>query len=125
MATVNGTSQGMRSIGRSATVTPSANSAHGAAAFCRNCISRSSATGGWKCIAAEATPSTVAMMNGCSTMRRTICTTAPPSVAFPGAATVISKGTSTNSNSVSKQKISATGTFAAEPSVASARPGPM
>ena len=34
--------------GRSATVTPSVNSAQGADAFCRNCSSRSSATGGFE-----------------------------------------------------------------------------
>ena len=65
---LNGTSHGIFCIGRSATVTPSTNSAQGAAAFCRNCISRSSATGGSKWIAADATPSTVAMSSGCSTM---------------------------------------------------------
>ena len=42
-----GTSQGTRPNGRSATVTPSTNSATGAAAFCRNCSVLSIATGGW------------------------------------------------------------------------------
>ncbi len=42
-----------------------------------------------------------------------------------GLASAIRNGTSENSSSVSKQKISATGTAACGPSVASARPGPM
>src|SRR6266567_4558896 len=41
-----GTSQGTRSNGRNATVTPSTNSAVGAAAFCRNKSVLSIATGG-------------------------------------------------------------------------------
>src|ERR1700716_3684490 len=40
-----GTSQGTRPNGRSATVTPSTNSATGAAAFCKNCNVLSTATG--------------------------------------------------------------------------------
>ncbi len=46
ISTRNGTSHGTRVNGRSATVTPSVNSAQGADAFCRNCSSRSTATGG-------------------------------------------------------------------------------
>src|SRR5512136_3507295 len=46
-ATTAGTSQGTRPNGRSATVTPSTNSAVGAAAFCRNDNVLSIATGGW------------------------------------------------------------------------------
>ena len=42
-----------------------------------------------------------------------------------GLASAIRNGTSVNNRSVSKQKISATGTAAAGPSVASASPGPM
>src|SRR3569623_1793928 len=42
-----GTSQGTRSNGRSATVTPSTNSAVGAAAICRNKSVLSIATGRW------------------------------------------------------------------------------
>ena len=122
---VNGTSHGIFWTGRSATVTPSVNSAQGAAAFCRNCISRSSATGGSKWIAADATPSAVAMMKGCSTMRLATSNAVAAMPSRRGPASVIRNGTSANSTSVSKQKISATGTFAAGPKVASASPGPM
>src|SRR5690349_21239965 len=45
-ATRGGTSHGIFFIGRSATVTPSVNSAQGAAAFCKNCSNRSTASGG-------------------------------------------------------------------------------
>src|SRR6202047_1932107 len=45
-ATTAGTSQGARPNGRSATVSPSTNSAVGAAAFCRNNSVLSIATGG-------------------------------------------------------------------------------
>ncbi|MBZ5524500.1 MAG: AMP-binding protein, partial [Acidobacteriia bacterium] len=41
------------------------------AAFCRNCISRSSASGGWKWKAADTTPSALAMISGCKAMRLT------------------------------------------------------
>src|SRR5580692_2143487 len=46
MAMTPGTSQGTRPNGRSATVTPSTNSAVGAAAFCKNDSVLSIATGG-------------------------------------------------------------------------------
>src|SRR5579862_6904972 len=51
-----GTSHGTRPNERSATVTPSTNSAIGAAAFCRNDNVLSIATGGWKCTAAASAP---------------------------------------------------------------------
>src|SRR6266550_5020794 len=81
--------------------------------------------GGSKWIAAEAMPRTVAMMNGCSTMRLMTSSAVAAKLSRCGALSVIRKGTSANRSSVSKQKISATGTFAAGPRVASARPGPM
>src|SRR3981081_1466765 len=56
MAITPGTSQGTRLNGRSATVTPSANSAVGAAAFCRNSSVLSIATGGWMCSGAASAP---------------------------------------------------------------------
>src|SRR4030088_715337 len=49
-------SHGIRPNGRSATVTPSTNSAIGAAAFCRNNSVLSIATGGRQCSAAASAP---------------------------------------------------------------------
>src|SRR3984885_1353374 len=59
-----GTSQGTRPNGRSATVTPSTNSAVGAAAFCRNNSVLSIATGGWTCSAAASAPAQADMISG-------------------------------------------------------------
>src|SRR6195952_3337276 len=56
IAMMPGTSQGTRPNGRNATVTPSTNSATGAAAFCRNNNVLSIATGGRKCKAAASAP---------------------------------------------------------------------
>src|SRR4051794_17089252 len=57
-----GTSQGTRSNGRNATVTPSTNNAVGAAAFCRNVSLLSIATGGQKCSAAASAPAPADMI---------------------------------------------------------------
>src|SRR4051812_4261315 len=62
-----GTSQGMRSNGRNATVTPSTNRAVGAAAFCRKVSVLSIATGGRKCSAAASAPAPADMISGFST----------------------------------------------------------
>src|SRR6202011_4380492 len=62
-----GTSHGTRANGRSATVTPSTNSAVGAAAFCRNCSVLSIATGNSRCSAAASAPAAADMINGLST----------------------------------------------------------
>src|ERR1700761_3151095 len=61
-----GTSQGTRPNGRSATVTPSTNSAVGAAAFCKNRSVLSIATGGWICSAAASAPAQAEMISGFS-----------------------------------------------------------
>src|SRR6188768_833858 len=71
-----GTSQGTRPNGRSATVTPSTNSATGAAAFCRNNSVLSIATGGWMWSQAAKAPAVADMISGL----RTICRTTRPSV---------------------------------------------
>src|ERR1700712_3509016 len=71
-----GTSQGTLPNGRSATVTPSTNSATGAAAFCRNNSVLSIATGGWKCSAAASAPAQADMISGF----RTICRATRPKV---------------------------------------------
>src|SRR6266702_6686602 len=63
-----GTSQGTRLNGRSATVTPSTNSAVGAAAFCRNWMVLSSATGSSTCSAATIAPRHADMISGFSTI---------------------------------------------------------
>src|SRR5262245_15024394 len=60
----DGTSQGTRSNGRNATVTPSTNSAVGAAAFCRKATIRSSPTGNSICKAATLAPAATDMING-------------------------------------------------------------
>src|SRR5580704_2087591 len=62
--TTAGTSQGTPPNGRSATVTPSANSAIGAAAFCRKDSVLSIATGGWMCSAAASAPAQADMIRG-------------------------------------------------------------
>src|SRR5713226_1125961 len=64
IAITPGTSQGTRSNGRSATVTPSTNSAIGAAAFCRNSSVLSIATGGWMWSAAASAPAQADMISG-------------------------------------------------------------
>ena len=58
-------------------------------------------------------------------MRLTTSKAVAPMLICCGLASAIRNGTSENSSSVSKQKISATGTAACGPSVASARPGPI
>src|ERR1700737_2300534 len=68
IAITPGTSQGTRSNGRSATVTPSANSAVGAAAFCRNRSVLSIATGGWIWSAAASAPAQAEMISGLKTI---------------------------------------------------------
>src|SRR5689334_4633997 len=68
IAITPGTSQGTRSNGRSATVTPSTNSAVGAAAFCRKVMVRSSATGISMCSDANAAPKQADMISGLSTI---------------------------------------------------------
>src|SRR5436305_15271033 len=73
-ATTPGTSQGTRSNGRRATVTPSTNNAVGAAAFCKNCSVRSIATGNSRCSAAASAPAAADMISGFST----ICLAATP-----------------------------------------------
>src|SRR6266550_5347210 len=70
-----GTSHGTRPNGRSATVTPSTNSATGAAAFCRNSKVLSIATGRWRWSAAASAPAHADMINGFNT----ICRTTTPS----------------------------------------------
>src|SRR3954451_7574091 len=59
-----GTSHGTRPNGRNATVTPSTNSATGAAAFCKNSSVLSIATGGCQCSAAASAPAAVDMISG-------------------------------------------------------------
>src|SRR5437868_11851919 len=68
MAITPGTSQGMRLNGRNATVTPSANSATGAAAFCRNASVFMIATGNSRCNAAASAPAQADMISGLSTI---------------------------------------------------------
>src|SRR5580692_3765384 len=63
-----GTSQGTRPNGRNATVTPSTNSAVGAAAFCRNRSVLSIATGGWRCSAAASAPAQADRISGFKTI---------------------------------------------------------
>src|ERR1700676_4938499 len=70
IAITPGTSHGTRSNGRSATVTPSANSAVGAAAFCRNSSVLSIATGNSRCSNAASAPAQADMISGLSTIWR-------------------------------------------------------
>src|ERR1700712_3878662 len=117
-----GTSQGTRSNGRSATVTPSTNNAVGAAAFCKNCSVLSIATGNSRCSAAASAPAAADMINGLST----ICRAATP-IACHGdgcsrSVSAISSGTIENRKMLSQQKINAVGAAALAPSTASARP---
>src|SRR3984893_7132311 len=120
-----GTSHGTRANGRSATVTPSTNSAVGAAAFWRNNSVLSIATGGWMWIAAANAPAQADIISGF----KTICRTTRPSVCnqWRGSRSdnAINSGTIENRKMLSQQKINAVGAAAFEPSTASARPGPI
>ena len=62
-----GTSPGIFPSGRSATVTPSRNSAHGAAAPESQIVILSRASGNWHRAALAATPTAVARLKGCVT----------------------------------------------------------
>src|SRR5450756_818115 len=125
MAITPGTSQGTRPNGRSATVTPSTNSAVGAAAFCRNNSVLSIATGGWKCSAAASAPAQADMISGFNT----ICRTTTPSVCARDrcllSVSAINNGTAVNRKMLSQQKINAVGAAALAPNTASASPGPI
>src|SRR6202051_1894251 len=104
-----GTSQGTRPNGRSATVTPSTNSAVGAAAFCRNNSVLSIATGGWMCSAAASAPAQADIISGFKTICRTttpiVCNQCRP---LPSVS-AINSGTIENRKTLSQQKISAVG----------------
>src|SRR5215207_7613487 len=120
-----GTSHGTRSKERNATVTPSANSAVGAAAFCRNCRVLLRATGNSICSAAANAPRQADMISGFST----ICfTTTPSACSSEGCSRSVSSimnGTIENRKMLSQQKISAVGAAAWLPNTVSASPGPI
>src|SRR5882757_8293542 len=120
-----GTSQGTRSNGRNATVTPSTNSAVGAAAFCRNVSVLSMATGGRKCKPAASAPAPADMISGFSTICRTTMPKVCSSERCSRSVKAIRIGTIENRKMLSQQKISAVGADALVPSTASASPGPM
>src|SRR5882757_9199661 len=120
-----GTSQGTRSNGRNATVTPSTNSAVGAAAFCRNVSVLSIATGGRKCSAAASAPAPADMISGLSTICRTTMPNVCSSERCSRSVNAINIGTIENRKMLSQQKINAVGADALVPSTASASPGPM
>src|SRR5690349_21154236 len=82
--------------GRGATVTPSANSAQGAAAFGRNGKMRSSAIGGVKCTEAESTPNALATSSGWPTTRRKTSHAIAGTLIGFGRDTAIRNGTSVN-----------------------------
>ena len=75
--------------------------------------------------AAAATPSAAAMSSGLSTMPDTTSNSARPMLVRTEPLNAISSGTRAKISSASNEKISATGTAASWPSVASASPGPM
>src|SRR6202165_4908598 len=118
-----GTSQGTRPNGRSATVTPSTNSAIGAAAFCRNNSVLSIATGGWTWSAAANAPAQADIISGF----KTICRTTRPSVCnqWRGSRSdnAINSGTIENRKMLSQQKINAVGAAGLWPGTAHAQPG--
>src|SRR6185369_17377585 len=118
-----GTSHGTRSNERNATVTPSANSAVGAAAFCRNCSVLFSATGNSRCSAAHSAPRHADMISGFSTICFTVTPSACTSEGCSRSVTSIRSGTIENRKMLSQQKISAVGAAALLPSTASASPG--
>ena len=76
-------------------------------------------------MAAAPMPSAVAITSGLVPMRLSTSIPTDATLFLSGLAIAIMNGTSENNKSVSKQKISATGTAACAPKVASARPGPM
>src|ERR1700709_1352133 len=71
IAMIQGTSHGTLPNGRKATVTPSANNATGAAAFCKNSSVLSIAAGGWTCSAAARAPAAADTISGLVTIWRT------------------------------------------------------
>src|SRR5258708_3318522 len=120
-----GTSHGIRPNGRSATVTPSTNSAIGAAAFCRNNSVLSIATGRWMCSAADSAPAQADMISGFNAICRSTTPNACSSEGWSRSVNSIRSGTIVNRKMLSQQKINAVGAAAFAPSTASARPGPI
>ena len=125
IATSTGTSTGNAFIGRSATVTPSRNSAQGAAAWASHSVILSSTEGSSKWVAAASTPSSVATLKGwvatCQITRRAVSS----GLFFSTPASAIRKGMIENSKRLSKTKISTSGALAASPSAASSKGGPI
>src|SRR5882672_2478246 len=125
IAMTPGTSQGTRLNGRSATVTPSTNSAVGAAAFCRNNTVLSIATGRRMCSAADSAPAQADMISGFNAICRSTTPNACSSEGWSRSVNSIRSGTIVNRKMLSQQKINAVGAAAFAPSTASARPGPI